>query len=292
MRTPTIATLATAGFAALASISSASAADLAPRYTKAPPIVVPVYNWTGFYIGGNVGYSWGRSRSDVSYFNSVTGAAIVPPAGSITGAGFDMDGAIAGGQIGYNWQVNNAWVWGLEADAQWSDERGSAAFRCAATPIIGGTCLPGLTFLPAGVTGTNLALDQHLEWFGTVRGRVGWLASPQVLLYGTGGLAYGSIKSSVALAGVTPAGVAVAALGTSSDTRIGWTAGAGIEGAISGNWTAKLEYLYVDLGNYNVGSISLAPASLIRANVDSSFTDHIVRVGLNYRFGGPIVAKY
>jgi outer membrane immunogenic protein len=281
-----------AAFAAMAGVSSASAADMAPRpYTKAP-ILAPVYNWTGFYVGGNAGYSWGRSRTDTSYFNNTTGAAIVPPAGSITSSGFDMNGGIAGGQIGYNWQTNNTWLWGLEADAQWSSERGSSAYRCAATPIIGGVCLPGLTFLPAGVTGTNLSVDQSLEWFGTVRGRVGVLASPETLLYATGGLAYGSIKSSATITGVTPAGVAVASAGSSSDVRIGWTVGAGIEGVISGPWTAKLEYLYMDLGNYSGGSYTLAPLSNIRANVDSSFTDHILRVGLNYRFGGPVVARY
>lgn len=74
--------------------------------------------------------------------------------------------------------------------------------------------------------------------------------------------------------------------------RIGWTVGAGVEGMISGPWTAKLEYLYMDLGNYSGGSYTLAPLSNIRANGDSSFTDHILRVGLNYRFGGPIVARY
>jgi outer membrane immunogenic protein len=274
----------------LVAIPFASAADLAARpYTKAPAMVA-VYDWTGFYIGGNAGYSWGRSNSDVFYFNTATGAPIVAPAGSILGGGFDMNGAIAGGQIGYNWQTSN-WVWGLEADLQWSGERGSAAFRCAGT-IAGGVCFPGLTFLPAGAVGTNLALDQSLEWFGTVRGRGGVLVTPQVLLYGTGGLAYGSIKSTGALAGFTPGGVAVAAIGSNSDTRVGWTVGAGVEGMITGNWTAKLEYLYMDLGRHNAGSFTLAPGSTIGANVSSNFRDHILRVGLNYRFGGPVIAKY
>jgi outer membrane immunogenic protein len=180
MRTSTLKVIAVSAFAAMAVTSAASAADLGARpYTKAP-VMVEVWNWTGFYIGGNAGYSWGRSNTDVSYFNSVTGVPIVPPAGSITGAGFDMNGAIAGGQIGYNWQSSN-WLFGLEADAQWSDERGSAAYRCAATAV-GGVCLPGLTFLPAGVTGSSLAVNQSLEWFGTVRGRAGVLVTPQVLL--------------------------------------------------------------------------------------------------------------
>ena len=291
MRPSTFKAIAIAAFTTMVAIPSASAADLAARpYTKAP-VMVEVYNWTGFYIGGNAGYSWGRSSTDVSYFNTVTGAPIVPPAGSILGSSFDMNGGIAGGQLGYNWQTSN-WVWGLEADLQWSGERGSSAYRCAGT-LAGGVCLPGLTFLPAGATGTNVALDQSLEWFGTVRGRAGLLATPQVLLYGTGGLAYGSIKTSAALAGFTPGGIALASLGSNTETRVGWTVGAGVEGMITRNWTAKLEYLYMDLGRYDAGSFTLAPASTIGANVSSNFRDHILRVGLNYKFDGPpVVAKY
>ena len=290
MRASTLKTIATAAFAAMAASSVASAADMAPRYTKAPPVMVEVWNWTGFYIGGNAGYSWGRSDSTVNYFNTATGAAIVPPPGSITGARFDMNGAIAGGQVGYNWQTGS-WVWGVEADAQWSDEKGRANLLCSST-IIGGPCLPGLTFLPPGATGTTLALDQKLEWFGTARLRGGWLASPRVLLYVTGGLAYGEIKTTASLAGFNGNGIAVASIGSNSDTRVGWTVGAGIEGMITQNWTAKLEYLYMDLGGFNAGTYTLAPASPIGARVDSDFRDHILRAGINYKFGGPVVARY
>jgi len=201
-----------------------------------------------------------------------------------------MNGAIAGGQIGYNWQSSN-WVFGLEADAQWSDEKGRGAFSCAATAI-GGVCLPGLTFLPAGVTGTSLAVDTHLEWFGTMRGRVGVLATPRVLFYGTGGLAYGSFKTTGAFVGAAPAGVAVAAVGSTSDVRVGWTVGAGVEGKITNNWSAKIEDLYMDFDSFRAGTFTLAPASLISGNVDTHFRDHVLRVGLNYTFGGPVVAKY
>ena len=276
---------------AMLGINAASAADLAARpYTKAP-VMAEVWNWTGFYIGGNAGYSWGRSNTDVSFFNPVTGAPIVAPAGSVLSNGFDMNGGIAGGQAGYNWQAGN-WVFGLETDIQWSGERGRSAFGCAANGVAGGACLPGLTFLPAGATGTSFALDRSLEWFGTARGRVGMSVTPQVLLYATGGLAYGSIKSNGTLSGFTPGGVAITAVGSTSQTRIGWTVGAGIEGMITRNWSAKLEYLYMDLGNYNVAGVSLAPASLIGINANSRFTDSIVRAGVNYRFGGPVVAKY
>ena len=95
------------------------------------------------------------------------------------------------------------------------------------------------------MTGTSLTVDQHLEWFGTVRGRVGVLATPRVLFYATGGLAYGSIKTTGAI-GVTRNGVAVALVGSNSDVRFGWTVGAGVEGKITSNWSAKLEYLYMD----------------------------------------------
>ena len=289
MRT-TIKAFAVSALVAAEATSAASAADMAPRYTKAPVAVVEVWNWTGFYIGGNAGYSWGRSSTDVSYFNTVTGAPIVLPPGSVTSGGFDMNGGIAGGQIGYNWQSNN-WVFGLEADAQWSGERGRNSYNCAATAV-GGVCLPGLTFLPAGATGTALTVDQSLEWFGTVRGRVGVLVTPKVLFYGTGGLAYGSIKTTGTLVGITPANVVTSSIASGSSSRIGWTAGAGVEGKITRNWSAKLEYLYLDLDSYRAGAFTLAPASAIGAYVDSRFRDHILRAGLNYTFGGPVVAKY
>src|ERR1700681_650888 len=113
MRASTFKAIAIAAFTSIAAMHSASAADLAARpYTKAPAIV-EVYNWTGFYIGGNAGYSWGRSNTDVSYFNTATGTPIVPPPGSVTSSSFNMNGGIAGGQAGYNWQTGN-YVLGAE----------------------------------------------------------------------------------------------------------------------------------------------------------------------------------
>src|SRR4051812_5024181 len=96
---------------------------MAPRYTKAPPPVVAVWNWTGFYIGGNIGYSWGRS-GDTSTLTNAAGTVLFTSAN-----GTNMDGVIGGGQIGYNWQTQN-WVWGLEADIQASDQKGRRDFLC------------------------------------------------------------------------------------------------------------------------------------------------------------------
>ena len=194
-----------------------------------------------------------------------------------------MDGIIGGGQIGYNWQVQN-WVWGLEADIQGSDQKGRRDFLCPT-----GVCTP-----PFGVIAVfpgpavPVALDQKLEWFGTVRGRVGVLATPQVLFYATGGLAYGEVNTS--------ATIGAGAFGFNAhDTRVGYTVGAGVEGALGGNWTAKLEYLYMDLGRTSGSFLTTIPAlggGVLSYNYSSRITDNIVRVGVNYKFGGPAIAKY
>jgi outer membrane immunogenic protein len=280
-----------AGIALLALTGTAAAADLpkkAPVY-KAPPPIVDPWTWTGVYIGVNAGYSWGRSDTHVDYFTSPGGLPIVPPPGSITDVKFDLNGGIAGAQIGANWQ-SGVWVIGGEADIQWSGQKGSADFLCATvTATVPGACL-GSTFVPPGVTGASLALDQKLEWFGTVRARLGVTPAPTVLLYVTGGLAYGEIQTDAILTGRTPAGVASSVAASFSETKAGWTVGAGIEGRLGGNWTGKIEYLYMDLGSVS-GTIINTPA-LIGANWSSDITDNIVRVGLNYKFQPYVVAKY
>jgi outer membrane immunogenic protein len=279
-------------FAALA-LGTAAPAFAADLPVKARPVpVVAAWDWNGFYLGVNGGYSWGRSRTSVDYFTIPGGVPIVPPPGSITSGSFDLKGGIFGGQAGYNW-AGNGWLWGFETDLQWSGEKGGATFTCAAT-IIGGACLPGLTFLPPGVTGTTLAFEQQINWFGTLRGRAGWLVTPSVLLYATGGLAYGGIKSSAAIAGFNPNGVLVTAAASNTRTRAGWTIGGGIEGHLGGNWTGKLEYLYIDFGTVtNQVNLLTFGAFGIGTNVSSRVTDNVFRAGINYHFSpGPVVARY
>jgi outer membrane immunogenic protein len=276
------------GIAAATSLfaTGALAADLAakaPVYTKAPAYIEPAYNWSGFYLGANLGYSWGNSDNSTTIDRFLTG---LPLPGALIGtnnASNSADGVIGGGQIGYNWQITN-WLVGLEADIQGSGEKGSSAITC----------------LNCADDGTNIVtnLNQKLDWFGTVRGRIGILATPDVLLYGTGGLAYGEVNVGASATGNTGNGTPTTVVlpGTSS-TRVGWTAGAGVEGHIGGNWTAKLEYLYMDLGTVSGGPAELTgilvPARTVAGlSYSSHFTDNIVRVGVNYHFGGPVVAKY
>jgi outer membrane immunogenic protein len=269
------------GIAAVTSLfaTSAFAADLPARtYAKAPAYIDPGYNWSGFYIGGNVGYSWGSSSNSEAISRLNTGLVLFT-----NNSRNDVNGVIGGGQIGYNWQMSN-WLVGLEADFQGSDEKGSSTTICLA-------CGNGGNDITANLT-------QRLNWFGTVRGRAGILATPTVLLYATGGLAYGQVETGGSLTGATNlVPLATVVFPGTSSTRVGWTLGAGVEGRIAGNWTAKLEYLYMDLGTTNSGLIGTNIQVPVRtdagASYSSHFTDNIVRVGVNYHFnGGPVVAKY
>lgn len=274
--------------------TSAMAADLAPRpYTKAPAPIVAIYDWTGFYIGGNVGYSWGRERTDgnltgtqnVSVFRTA-GPTLVSSVDTVLGTlpligRANLNGVIGGGQAGYNWQ-RGTWLFGLEADFQGSDERASADVCTVAGCPLG-----------SGVFTANYKLD----WFGTARGRVGFLPTDRVLLYATGGLAYGHLSDDTPFFPLSW-----------GSTRAGWTAGAGVEAAIDHNWSVKLEYLYMDLGNIggnsatattvtNVlgsprGGFNTVTTTSLTSTFNTRFSDNILRVGVNYRFGGPVVAKY
>jgi len=215
-------------FAALAVwAGTAAAADLSRGPAPAPyykaPELVPVYNWSGFYIGINGGGGWGTSTWT-------------------TGGSFNTSGGLIGGTVGYNYQMNQV-VLGVEGDIDWANISGT---RTAA-----GVCAFGCTTKDS--------------WLATVRGRVGY-AADRFMPYLTGGLALGDIKAS--LPGFTGG----------STTNAGWTIGGGIEFAIVGHWTAKAEYLYVDLGSFNCG----LSCGAVTQNV--SFTTNLLRGGVNYRF--------
>src|SRR3954453_11855415 len=164
----------------LAALGSASAlaADLAPRaYSKAPMMAAPVSTWQGFYIGGNVGYGWGRGNT--SSTGGLGGFIDIAPWSNDT----NPKGVLGGAQIGYNWQAGS-FVTGLEADIQGAGIKGS--FKSPFFDLDTNSVVPG-EFISA---------NQKLSWFGTVRGRLGVTVTPDLLLYGTGGLAYGQVDVS------------------------------------------------------------------------------------------------
>jgi len=267
--------LAVAALLALA--VPAAAADLPARMpVKAMPMV-PVWSWTGFYLGANLGYSWGKSKTDATFTNATTGALLA--AGSDS---FSLNGVIGGGQLGYNWQTG-AWVWGIETDFQGSGEKGSTTFLCGTTAIF---CSPGNTAIGPGTTApASASFNQKIEWFGTLRGRVGWTATPELLLYATGGLAYGSIKTDGVMSGYNALAVLVGTPFSHSETRLGWTVGAGIEGRLfSSNWTAKAEYLYIDYGSVSGSVINTTLFIPTNFSYSSKITDHVFRAGVNYKF--------
>jgi outer membrane immunogenic protein len=145
------------------------------------------------------------------------------------------------------------------------------------------------------VTGSG-GVEQKLPWFGTLRGRIGVTPTPTWLLYATGGLAYGEIDTNATFTGATaftggPVIATTTAVASSNTTRAGWVVGGGAEWAISGPWSAKLEYLFMDLGTVNTSFAGPGPFTLVTTS--SRITDNIVRVGINYRIGGnPGVARY
>jgi outer membrane immunogenic protein len=239
---------------------AAYAADMA---LKAAPAPAPMDPWAGWYAGVNIGGSFGKANDSTS-----VGA---PPAFFTTSS--TLNGVIGGGQIGYNLRNSN-WLFGLEADIQGSSERSTTN-----TGVLGGNC-SAIAIVPCV---GSLSDQEKIDWFGTVRGRLGVLASPTWLFYVTGGLAYGEIKSTETVS--TPGGFLVpagAAVNNFNTTRTGWTAGGGIEGVVSGNWTAKVEYLYMDFGTFNNTFAGVAPFTPV--TLGTHVTDNIVRAGLNYHF--------
>jgi outer membrane immunogenic protein len=250
------------------------AADIARPVYKAAPVVAPAYNWTGFYVGVNAGWAW--SDSDLRL---TPNAPLTAPGGlgdtiALLVANQPTrrraDGFTGGGQIGYNWQTDN-WVFGWEADFNYIDLKHNFNFASG---------------IPAASTTVGLTGEFSADWFATLRARVGWASGPW-LAYVTGGLAVSRLTLVEAVNVTTGAGPGVFNA-SKTDTKWGWTIGGGLEWAIGPQWTAKVEYLYVDFGDINaVGPVSGAIAPLIpgaAVSYHADLTASIVRVGLNYRF--------
>ena len=191
-------------------------------------------------------YNWTGFYAGVNAGYGFGSSTWSAPAASTKPKGF-----LAGGTAGYNWQ-SGAIVYGLEGDFDWSNVKGNV--NCTAA----------------------LNCETSTSWLATFRGRVGY-AFDRWLPYVTVGGAYGNVKA-------TTTAIGGAAVSSGSKSELGWTGGAGVEYAFMGNWSAKLEYLYVDLGSFNA---AIAPAV---NNV--SFKESIVRAGLNYKFSGPIFSRF
>ena len=281
---------------------SASAADMASRtYTKAA-LLPPVTSWTGFYAGLNAGGAFG----DGSLVTTGTPVSF-NPAGLLAGAPATMNALaavlnsnaprsggqfIGGGQFGYNYQFASAFVLGFEADIQ-------ALARSGGTSSAVTTSSFAPFGFPANSYGANASFTQRLDYLGTARGRIGYLATPSLLAYATGGLAYGgaNVGSSFniqqtfpgAFLTITPP---IFGAASASKTAAGWTVGGGLEWMFGPKWSAKVEYLYYDLGSVTA-SVPLTqvinnppfintPWATALAQTAAHFNGSIVRVGVNY----------
>ncbi len=253
------------GAVAFTAITSAAfAADL-PTMKGPPPFVPPpAFSWTGFYIGGNIGYGWGDDRD--SQFLEPSALAFGADPFRVSD---QPSGVIGGGQVGYNWQTGS-FVFGVEADIDAADINGRHTLN--GLPDITGTIVPAW-FSTA---------REDVEVFGTARGRIGYAAFDRTLIYATGGLAYGEVKYSN-YTQFSPASVFEYS-GSAEPWQVGWTVGGGIEYAITNNWTIKGEYLYYDLGSEKYLAQPLAANPPFAIGQKFETTGDIVRAGFNYKF--------
>ena len=274
-----------AALGALSFVGAASAADL-PMYTKAP-VPAPVFSWTGFYVGGQVGTGWGTSQTDVDVGNTLIGAPVNQTVNQLIAGNLDlhvplpqvqMNGFLGGAQAGYNWQ-SGAMVFGVEGD-------------------ILGSGLKGHTDCFLVLSCTNEA-----KWIADITGRVGFTAGDRALLYIKGGAAWTNasvgINQSVAVTSNLGPGFAAngAINGSASKNMFGGTLGAGVEYAFMPGWSAKLEYDYFDFGKQDMnvpitagggvqinGGAPVAGSIGIRTPVTVTEQFHTIRFGVNYHF--------
>jgi outer membrane immunogenic protein len=274
---------------ALLAAAPAFAADMAVK--APPPLPAPLPSWTGFYVGANGG--WGGKDPTVTFAPGDSFASAVTCAGGLGGgvcppnASFNLNGSLGGFQIGYDRQINQNWLLGVETDFDWSTIKGT-----------------GTDSFPLVLTPSSFVASENIQWFGTVRARVGFLPLNNVLLYGTGGLAYGRVDTHTGLNsaileanGVTSfncnngggAGATNCFVGNSSRTQVGFAVGAGGEYLLWHNVSVKAEYLFVDLGHGATTNVTAQvpfgptpPTTFVASYSTVAF--HVLRGGLNWRF--------
>lgn len=295
---------------ALSVLSVSSAAAIAADLSLPPRPYAPyapayyhsavVYEWTGFYVGLSAGGGFGLGGIHNNVTSALCSVAFIglgcdldqasSAAVAAVPGGFDThpSGFIGGGQIGYNYQMG--WfVWGVEADFSGADISGSASKTVRAT---------GLDLIAPAVivnTATGTA-NQKLDWLGTLRGRVGFVPFTPLLVYATGGLAYGHVSIDTTLSetatvtgvpGVCPCSATSTA--STSSTQFGWTAGGGVEWMFAPHWSLKAEFLYYNLGTVstNMTLVQLnggVPFTTIGITSTANVKGDIARGGINYRF--------
>jgi outer membrane immunogenic protein len=295
------------------------------KHPPAPVSPAPAPSpWSGFHIGLNGGYAWDPNVYTAAYpvisgidmlqtdpipfgfggaYSGIThgGASALSATGTSKP---NVNGFLGGGQVGYDHQFGASFVAGIEGDIQGAGVRGHGAFTGLASTTFSdpASCDPAIKIC-TDVVGSSVQNEKSVDWLGTARGRFGYLVTPTLLVYATGGLAYGEVKASTSITQkwggneYGPSLISPGAAGSISETRAGWTLGGGLEWMFWGNWSAKVEYLYYDLGNVQFTSSPLTtilpiPPSFMLPNAynvaipitHTRFDGSIFRVGLNYHF--------
>jgi outer membrane immunogenic protein len=255
-----------AALIAVSVIGVASAADLPVR--KAAPLVTPApATWTGFYVG--VGLGARRMDSDWSTTAAFDPGGALIPFATDPNASFSSTKFRISGYAGYNWQVSPVWVVGAEGDFGWADNHATVAR------------IPGL-----GVLGGGSFAEVKGSWDASLRARAGYLVTPGLMAFVTGGVAAQRVEAIA----TCPADTTVCnpALGTqsfsNSSNRVGWTVGGGLEAMLMQNWLARVEYRYADFGSSSFTAIPFASGSRFGANANLSTTTQILTAGLAYKF--------
>jgi outer membrane immunogenic protein len=259
-------TFAAVGLLALTGLATpAAAADLGARPITKAPVAAPIalYDWSGFYIGGHIGGTSADKDWSIDPATVFAPLGIALPGGAINVGSHRAEGFLAGGQAGFNWQTG-AWVFGIEGQASWTNADGDDI-----------NCFGGV----------GLTCRTEMNWMATIAGRVGY-AFNNLLLYGKGGVAFVDEDHSIFITGAPGLGAFTAGV-----TRTGWMAGAGLEWGFTPNWSAKIEYNFMDFGT---DSVSFAFAGVPIINLDIDQQVHVVKAGINYRFnwGTPVAGRY
>jgi outer membrane immunogenic protein len=272
------------GVAALGVLAFSAQADAADIYGPGPggykdvPVVVPIPLWTGFYFGANGGFGASANNQDITSFVTglPDGLAFLNNRPLLSSTGFNSEGAFGGGQIGYNWQGWGNFVFGVETDLQGSSIRSDKDV----TPFV---AFPGTPFTGQPVPFLTRSLHEDVDWFGTLRGRIGY-AWGSALLYGTGGFAYGGVHDSMQ---TTLLGILPVARFVRSEVDTGWTLGGGVEYKFNPNWSLKVEYQFIDLGSTSMSGKILGFFPAYTNDIEHTF--NTVRVGVNYAVGTPYI---
>ena len=288
---------------------SSAAAFAADHPSHKAPVVAPPSApiWTGFYAGLNAGGTWSNNSTNISttpiYINPNLTTFTGPVAAMVASGALNSNvgGFIGGGQVGYNYQFMSKFIAGIEADIQGiaGSRSGQGTVTAAIIPYNGN---------PNDTWANYKSVNNTLNYLGTVRGRIGFLVTPSILIFGSGGLAYGGVNSQTNLtwtatpvSSFSSGGSTFWGQGSYSSTNVGWTAGGGGEWMFMSNWSAKIEYLYYDLGSVNYTTYTLRPRNdgsanfLMSTNTSTRFNGNIVRAGVNYHFNfasAPVLAKF